>query len=236
VRPSVIGATFLLTLFAIMSSIPVTPDPVSATSDPILVIEGDSQSEDSFNGYTRYLARNLQHHHRTRRMAVGGDTLQGMLADFDLEIAPLFDPRAPYNVLHVWAGTNDLFFGATAEQAIERLKALCNKGWRAGFIVVTATIPDRSYRGGAGYGPDPPELSRQRVVFNDWLRANWRLMCDGMADLAADERLGAEGASANPLYFHDRVHLTNEGARLAAEIMADAIEKATQGEWAAIRN
>lgn len=100
------------------------------------------------------------------------------------------------NVITLWAGTNDIFQGATAQQTFSGLQYLTRQykvqGWR---VIVSSMISRTTVDAG-------------KNSYNALIRAYWPTFADGFADLAADPNLGADGANANASFFQaDGIHL-----------------------------
>ena len=80
-----------------------------------------------------------------------------------------------------------------------RFKAPCGNtadrhvvGWRCFRVTMISRTVEDTYKN----------------TLNTWIRANWREFADGLADLAADPVLGADGAYANSTYFlGDGIHV-----------------------------
>jgi hypothetical protein len=73
-------------------------------------------------------------------------------------------------------------------------------------------------------------------VYNDMLRAQWPTFADGLADVAADPRIGADGANLDPKYFVDLVHPTSAGYAIMAAAVAPALEGlAWRSRWCRVR-
>ena len=56
------------------------------------------------------------------------------------------------------------------------------------------------------------------------LREQWPAFADGLADVTADPRIGADGANLDPVYFLDQVHPTSAGYGVMAAAVAPALE------------
>jgi len=118
----------------------------------------------------------------------------------------------------MWEGANDLYFGATAEQAIDHLRQYAARRRAAGFVVLLASLLPRS---DAGLSPNY-EARRQAV--NTWLRAHHQEIADGFIDIGRDPAMGAAGQELNRRYYlPDRVHLAAGGARRVARLVAAAL-------------
>lgn len=124
-----------------------------------------------------------------------------------------YNPLRSKKVAILWEASNHIYFGATASEAITSYVAWCNAVRASGFKVVCVTVLPRS----AGTPPADFETSRQ--TFNAYLRANWAAFSDGLADIAADPRIGDAGDELNTTYYPDRAHLNATGYGIVADIM-----------------
>jgi hypothetical protein len=144
--------------------------------------------------------------------AIGGQTTRDMLAKLE-DVDAAFDPSAR-NLLIAWEGTNDLYFGATPEQAVDHLISyrdhMTSKGWT---VILLTLLPRQST-------PDPISFERQRLAVNAALRGrNLTLI-----DVGADPEMGQfASASAGLFYQADKVHLTDSGARRIAALVGGAL-------------
>lgn len=125
------------------------------------------------------------------------------------------------NTLIVWCGTNDIAVGgATADAAFYALHDYTEARRAAGWRVVVVTMLPR-----AASPPWPAITEAQRGAFNGAVRGTWSRWADGLADVAADPRIGSAGRTADPVYYQDAAHPTAVGAQIAAGIVAAAIER-----------
>lgn len=117
-----------------------------------------------------------------------------------------------------WEGTNDLYFGASAATAYSNIVTYCQARQAAGFKVVVGTILPRSNVG------TPVTFETDRQTVNTNIRNNWATFADGLADIAADSRIGDAGDETNTTYYSaDLVHLNNTGYQIVGEIVAPVI-------------
>ena len=155
-----------------------------------------------------------------KNLGVGGQTTPMMAADAAVEVDPLYDPARPATILVVWEGTNDLILGSAppydAGLAYRHLAAYCAARRRAGFRVVVCTVLPRG-RSAAFY--------EARNALNAELRAHWPSFADGLADVAADKAIGADGAETDAAYYRDTVHLTAAGYAIVAGEVAGAVKR-----------
>lgn len=138
-------------------------------------------------------------------LAIGGQSTRDMLRDFaDVEAA--YDPAAR-NRLVVWEATNDLYFGASPDDAVDHLRAYVTRATALGYDVVLLTVLPRAST------PDPVTFERDRLRVNDLLRASGL----PLLDVGADAEMGPFPAVLAGVYYQpDKVHLTEQGARRIA--------------------
>ncbi len=118
----------------------------------------------------------------------------------------------------MWAGTNDIHFGADDTDTYANIVAMCENRQTSGWTstnrarVAVCTIIARSSFDAT------KETYRQSV--NTSIRNNYAGFADVLVDLADDARLSdAEDAT----YFSDGVHLTNTGYGVVADLVYAAI-------------
>jgi hypothetical protein len=110
--------------------------------------------------------------------------------------------------------TNDLYFGATPENATARLINYRDAARRKGWEVLLLTLLPRAST------PDPQSFERQRLAVNAALRASKV----PLLDVAADTEMGPfEAVVSSPYYQADRVHLAEPGARRIAAAVTHAV-------------
>ncbi len=134
------------------------------------------------------------------------------------------------NILVVWEQTNEIFSNPAsifAPQAEANFAAYCQARRAAGWKVIVLTVLPRQQQP-AARGDD--EAVRQAV--NAWDRANWPTFADGLADVAADSRLGYPGAELNSAYYYlggpspdISVHLVDAGYSIVASSVAQAVSR-----------
>jgi lysophospholipase L1-like esterase len=190
---------------------------VSNASALNLIFEGDSLT--SGGTYPFYTAQILNA--TCTNIAVPGEQMaqiihQGNDADSRYN-------SSARNVIVLWAGTNDLHRTQRAPEAIHgEIRDWCRARQEKGFQVIVVTILPRS---------DPsnhPTFENDRQKLNTLIRENYGSYADGLADVAADARIGNMDAELEGYYYlKDRVHLTDRGYYIVAEIVARAISRQT---------
>lgn len=152
-----------------------------------------------------------------RSFALAGQTTAQMNADAATQINKPEHIDKTYNIIYVWEGINDLYLGATVQQAYDNLKTYCLNRRAYGFKVLIGTLTPRTNAGTyANYEAD-------RLSVNVKLRTNWYDFADGIVDIGGDELLGITGASNNTTYYVDLVHMTNAGNVIVATQLSKAI-------------
>lgn len=122
------------------------------------------------------------------------------------------------NICVTWEGTNDMYFGDPATTAYYRMRDYCLRRKAKGWQVIVLTVIDRTD------GGNTTDFDGRRAAYNTLIRNNYTTFADVLVDLAADGRIGANGASANGAYFDaDRVHLNDTGYAIIAAAVNTAV-------------
>jgi lysophospholipase L1-like esterase len=153
----------------------------------------------------------------TRNVGVSAQTTQDMQSDAVAQIDALYSGSRLKNVLVAWEITNDLYFGASAGDALTHFKDYCADRRVAGFTVVAVTVLPRSE------GGTPGGFEASRATVNAELRnlANMGVYWDAVFDLAADGRLGDAGDEQDLTYYlNDDVHINAAGCEILASGLA----------------
>ncbi|MBC6988760.1 MULTISPECIES: SGNH/GDSL hydrolase family protein [Hymenobacter] len=161
-----------------------------------------------------------------QNVAVANQTTQQILDKME-RINAAYDDSKDVNVLVLWEGTNHIYYGAKAAQAEDALLQVCRQAlavhpkWK----IVVGTLLPRSEE------DTPANQETDRQATNAYLRnlqAQGSTAFHGLADVAADQRVGRAGDEQNTAYYHDRVHLNDAGQRVVAPIFSQAIVQAIQ--------
>jgi hypothetical protein len=175
-------------------------DSITSGSGSLVQICGDA----NFTTTLTYTRRNI---------AIGGLTLLQLLQMGDSALLT-YNPNATNTIL-IWAGTNDIVVsGTTVADTLRLLKAFCML-WRSrGFQVVVVTPIDR---GGN---------SANMISYANQIRQTWRNFADGLADVAADSRMGASGANVSAVWFVGNLHPTLAAqTKIVDPILSNAINR-----------
>jgi lysophospholipase L1-like esterase len=196
---------------------------VPQSSAATVIVNGDSISYGLKNSACRNWLRlmNLPPTWTLRNQSQPSITLATLLTNFNSRIAPVIGGSGP-TVLIVFAGTNDIFLGATAAATYASLQAYCATAKAVSpflSIVVVTMLPLST-------------LETARQSYNGSIRtgfANGTLACDAVADVETLP-MGAAGAQANALWYAgDNLHPNVNGQRqLAALIGPKIVSLATQ--------
>ncbi len=144
---------------------------------------------------------------------VGGQTVAMMITDAATQVDPLLAVLAQ-NVVVVWAGTNDLYFGANAAATYNNIVAYHTARRAAGWKTIVYTILPRTNVG------TPAAYEADRVTVNTNIRANWATFADVLCDIALDTRLQTPGDTR---YFYDLVHCTLAGRLIVSRLTKKAL-------------
>jgi len=151
-------------------------------------------------------------------IGINAETLQTMKSIAPSNLNSLFAHNAPVNIAVIWGGTNDIANGVSAAQAFFYLQTFAKDERALGFRIIVATMISRV------------GLDSQKDAYNALIRENWPNFADGLADLAANPNLGADGAYSNRTYFQsDRIHLTDMGYSLVGSIFQAALGRLITG-------
>lgn len=185
-----------------------------ARSDsPLIIADGNSLTNTDYSAgatsWVWYLAQ-MYPDWRIINVACAGKTTPHQAERAPIYVDRLYEPGA---ICVMWEVTNDLFFGASPEQAISNLRAYCLARRAVGFRVLTMTVLPRR---AAGFEP-------LRTDANRLMRAQWREFADGLLDVAADV-VGAAGQNEDTAYYLlDGTHLNNAGEQRVAAMVAGGL-------------
>jgi lysophospholipase L1-like esterase len=174
------------------------------------------------NSYPEQVQRLLPHRYTAVNVAVSAQTTRQMMADAAGQVDRLIQPD-DRNILVAWEGTNDLYFGASSDEAYTRLRQYCRDRRAAGFLVIILTILPRAVPG------IPADFETSRQAVNRQIRLSWPEFADALVDVATLPHLGQAGDELDPRYYADTIHLTDEGYALVARAVAKAIEDLQRG-------
>lgn len=139
-------------------------------------------------------------------VSVSGQWMLTGLGQREVDLFPKRD-KEHTSVLLIQQGTNDLFGGSSARHLHDNvLKPFVALSKAAGFYVAVDTVLPRSDEGWKAN----PEFERQRLEYNDLVRAN-TVGADTIIDIAADPKLGDRGDPATSGLFADGVHPNQAG-------------------------
>lgn len=148
-------------------------------------------------------------------VAVSGQTTQQMLDRALLVVEPNVHDDQDTVVLALEV-TNDLYFGASPRDAVDRLWEYCVtvRAYGPRVRVFAYTVLPR--------GNGDPTFEGRRLQANRHLRTEWVTYCDGLVDIAADPRLSD---ADDTTYFVDGVHPTALGTEALASLTASAMRR-----------
>ena len=168
--------------------------------------------------YPEQLASLLGSGWRTINLGVDSQKITDMQSDAITQVDRARKTTLTKQMITVWGGTNDLYFGGSEATLQANYQTYCANRQTAGFQVVTTTMLPRSD------ASTPGTFETDRQAFNTWLRANYATFADVLADVAADTRIGEAGDETNRTYYAgDNVHLNDTGYGIVAGIVRTAI-------------
>lgn len=145
-------------------------------------------------------------------IAVPSITTQEAFRITPRNLNPKYSSNSGMNMTVIWLGTNNCSTGDSASTTFSYLKEFGRHQQSLGWNVIMLTMISR-------VGNEPCKNS-----LNSLIRANWPEFANGLADVAADPNLGADGAYLNLTYFNaDQVHLNDTGYMLVASIVQPVI-------------
>ena len=154
----------------------------------------------------------------------GGATIADMLAEAPSEVDARYRPAADLDLCVVLAGGGDFHDGATAADVFAGLESYCTQRRAAGFRVVVLTVLPAS---------DPVTFEATRLAYNGMVRASWETFADGLADIAADPRIGDTGDNLDrQFYGKDALHPNDAGNAVMAAVAAPVLQ---EQPWASAR-
>ena len=177
------------------------------------IINGGSATDGE--DLTRQTRALLDHTCHSYKSTSSNRTLADMIGEAPVRVDAHYDPMADANICVVMAGGGDLASGGDPQAVLDALRTYCAARRAAGLEVVVLTLLPRS---------EPAGFDAARGAYNEMLRAQWRTFADGLADVAADPRIGADGANLDPVYFLDTIHPTSAGYTVMATAVAPALE------------
>ena len=116
----------------------------------------------------------------------------------------------------MWGGSNDLYAGVSAADIEAGLSTWCaaRKAAHPDIKIILCTYLPRY---------EVNEATRQEL--NAWIRANYAIIADGLADIGGDPTIGEYGDQNNETYYNvDHVHCNTAGYTIVAGIVYAAIQ------------
>lgn len=192
----------------------------------VLISDGDSMAMGSHatagNEYPTVMNRALAAYgaiYTMTNVAQGGESFAGMRVLGATAVDPLYDPTKRQNILCAWGGTNDIWTSTLVTTIMSDITTYCTARKAKGWQTVILTILPRS----STSTPGTFEVDRQTM--NAWIRANYRSFgAAGLADVAADPRIGDAGDELDlTYYFTDKCHMNDTGYALIADLVLPVV-------------
>lgn len=138
-----------------------------------------------------------------------------MIAEAPLEVDARYHSTADADICLVMAGGGDIVAGNDVNVIFADLQRYCLERRAAGFRIVVLTLLPRS---------KPAHFEDDRLALNALLRDDWPSFVDGLADIAADHRIGDPMDNLNRKYYHlDGTHPTDAGYAVMAAVTAPVL-------------
>jgi len=143
--------------------------------------------------------------------------IRDMLAEARIEVDARYREGADANLCIVQAGAGDIVAGSEPAPIHDDLSAYCLARRAAGFRVVVVTLLPRSWMDG---------FEADRQAFNELVRQNWTQYADGLADIAADDRIGEAFDNLDQTYYTpDATHPNAAGCAVMAVVTAPVLNQ-----------
>lgn len=188
-----------------------------------IVFEGDSITAgfgvSISQAYPAKLGLNTLARWNSKNSAVSGSTTTSISDVARLAGNTVFVSAAPFKVLSLWIGTNDLH--ATVDSAatiMARITAYINARKAEGFnkVVVFTILPVNPATPGLGAGAATHEA--RRLQLNDLIRLQRGTLINDYVDVGVHPILGSVANTTNTTWFSDGVHLTPAAYDIVVEL------------------
>lgn len=167
----------------------------------------------------------------TYNVAVGGQTAAQRTSAIASAVLPKFRNNGAPQVVIFWAGTNDLYFGASAATTYANIKAYCEtvRASKPNAYIIVLDILPRSNSGtpgtfeasrqtvNASLAADFPTATAHARIFTGAIYANY------LIQVGSDSTIGDAGDENNTTYYLDKVHMTSTGLGIPAEYIKNAV-------------
>lgn len=185
---------------------------------PLLLFTGNSLTAVPVSDYVQQVAALLPSIYDIVNQGVNGQTTTTMNTQASTKVDSCYRATRLKNICTPWEITNDLYFGATKENAYTAYVNFCTARRNQGFQVVACTILPRSDV------DTPVDFETSRTYCNSNIVSNWASFADALADIGANTTIGEAGDELNTTYYTaDKVHLNSTGFGIVAGIVKDAI-------------
>lgn len=199
----------------------------AASYPGVVVVDGNSQASGTIGDRTWVADMEgfLPKGFLVTNLAVSGQTTRQMNEDAGQQVDQWATVESPVKVVIVHEVMNDLYFGATAKEALAELEKYCTARRAAGFKVLAVCpqpqrgdFPGGSKLPGATPAEQEAEYSRRVVQFMEEFRVRAPGFTDGYFDPATDLMLSNRSSIA--YNQADKVHWSSRGQEIAARYIA----------------
>lgn len=185
--------------------VPVQPPPVDR-----IVIDGNSLA---VGGYNHIFSDSGYH---VVNVAVGGQSITRMIQDCIDVDSSITDG----SLLIVDEVTNELFFGASADSALERLRRYCDERRRLhpSIRIAVVTPTPRSNPG------THEDFESKRMLAIAMMKSDSSFY-DFLANAGEDSSIGLQGSQYDTRFYYDSVHHTQQGYAIRGQLIYLSAER-----------
>jgi hypothetical protein len=185
-----------------------------------LLCDGNSITQafggtDQIAGYPYQLSLLLGRNFGVTTVGTGGIRTDQLVTDFPNKIAPRYNASKARNFLLMFENLNYVTFGATTQQAYDKVLEYAALANAAGFEVIAATAP--------ATGTSQPGLGSLGAI-NALIRANWPSYAVALVDFEVCPSLVPAGVGLNPTNWFDATHPKDAGYLGMAQFAAPTIQ------------
>jgi lysophospholipase L1-like esterase len=189
----------------------------------VLIMDGDSITEGDggrfYTSYPQQIQDRLAGSARVYNCGVGGGTITSQINNKVGWQTQLYNEYAPFNIVTLMIGTNDLSDNDTAEEIFAGITTYTQSLVATGYEVYLVTVLPRDVLTDGS----PKEI--QRLALNELIRNSYATAgASGFIDMDDEGTMGEYAYTTNTTYFSDGTHPTPYGYGMVATYIQDYIE------------